>query len=91
MGKLLKVKVFCGSKAGQCSEIYVGGKKKDIRKQLSEEELAEAKKGCDGKVKHKSMLSANEYLYNSKENLEIYECRFCGNYHLGHPKRKEEL
>lgn len=50
--------------------------------------LALAKKACLGKVKHKSMLAAEFVLNRMKgpnsHRLEIYKCKFCHWYHIGH-------
>lgn len=50
------------------------------------------KNGCDGKVKHKSLLSAQLYLENStqRENQKIYQCRSCKNYHIGKTKQAKK-
>lgn len=57
------------------------------------------KNGCFGKEKHKSRLAAEWYLDNWNEVrskkmskrtaiLEIYECEFCGAWHIGHNLQK---
>jgi hypothetical protein len=39
---------------------------------------------CAGKVKHKSMVSAELVLkINSNKDQVIYECEFCKDYHIG--------
>lgn len=47
-----------------------------------------AKKGCFGKIPHKSMLAADFILskMNGRDShkLEIYKCKFCSWYHIGH-------
>lgn len=52
------------------------------------------KKSCDGKVKHKSMLSAEFILNQMKPDpkLNIYKCIFCQSYHIGNstPLKQEE-
>lgn len=41
---------------------------------------------CLGKVKHKSFTSAEYVLYLMRNNneLEIYKCSFCKDFHIGH-------
>lgn len=58
---------------------------------ISEEE----KKMCLGKVKHISRTSA-EYILAGKKNyggkhgnLEIYPCKFCNHFHIGHNKQQK--
>lgn len=51
-----------------------------------------AKVSCYGKVQHKSRLAA-EYILdrmNGKRShlLEIYECKFCKFFHIGHNENK---
>lgn len=43
------------------------------------------KHGCDGKVKHKTLLAAEYYLNSMPPNkyLTIYKCEFCNCYHIG--------
>lgn len=47
------------------------------------------RKMCLGKTKHKSILSAQEHLYNlelyakTPERLNYYKCHFCKQYHCG--------
>lgn len=55
---------------------------------LTTEDEEQRRKQCDGKLKHGSILGAKQYLYDSKENLEIYPCKFCGGFHLGHKNEK---
>ena len=50
-------------------------------------------KGCLGKIGHKSRLAA-EYAMESFTGkrsaiMEVYECKFCGCYHIGHNKKHE--
>lgn len=46
------------------------------------------KKGCLGKVKHKSLLAAEYVLDEMRDRavMNIYKCRFCHHYHIGHDK-----
>jgi len=48
------------------------------------------KKACDGKVKYKTVKDAQSARINMKrfkgENLTVYKCKFCRNYHVGHKK-----
>lgn len=50
-------------------------------------------RGCFGKIGHKSKLSAEYAMdsFNGKRSaiLEVYECEFCGCYHIGHNKKHE--
>lgn len=56
------------------------------------------KSTCLGKVKHKSMLAAQEVLDimeikrgRKGEEINIYTCQFCGDLHIGHlPKLKKK-
>jgi len=54
--------------------------------------LLQAKNACLGKIQHKSMLAAEYVLsrMSGKDShlLEIYRCRFCKFYHIGHNKPK---
>jgi len=64
-----------------------------MTKQKKDKLLALAKKACLGKVKHKSMLAA-EFVLNKMKgpnsySLEIYSCRFCNFFHIGHNHKKE--
>lgn len=57
--------------------------------------LGFAKKACLGKIKHKSMLSA-EYILNRMGGknvhlLEIYKCVVCNFFHIGHNKPKPKI
>lgn len=51
------------------------------------------KNGCFGKVKHRSRLAAEWAMESFNGNrsaiLEVYECEFCGCYHVGHNKKHE--
>ncbi len=49
------------------------------------------KKTCDGKYKHKSMISAEYQLQKTprSENVEIYKCPFCKYLHIGHSRKKK--
>lgn len=51
------------------------------------------KRGCFGKIQHKSMLSAEYVLSRMKSKksgiLGIYKCTFCDFYHIGHDNKKE--
>jgi len=43
------------------------------------------RRGCTGKTKHKTFDDAlREKPKNRKGNLNIYKCKFCGFYHIGH-------
>jgi hypothetical protein len=46
-------------------------------------------KQCAGKMQHRTLLSATYYYdeNNSKPDAEIYECGFCGFFHIGTSKR----
>jgi len=51
----------------------------------------EEKKGCLGKVQHKSELAAKNQLdFDIKDGVDnpnkyhYYKCKFCGFFHLGH-------
>lgn len=57
--------------------------------QLTKKDEEQRIKQCDGKVKHGSMLAAQEILYNCKDNMEIYPCKYCGGFHLGHVNQKQ--
>lgn len=41
--------------------------------------------GCDGKVAHKTILSAEYFLHEKSNNLsdEWYKCKICGFIHIG--------
>ena len=60
----------------------------DEKKEMNKKEKAQFRKSsCDGKLKHRSKLAAEYYLNNishRQEDLEVYFCIFCSNYHLGH-------
>jgi len=61
---------------------------------LSKKEMELAKKSCFGKVGHGSRLSAQFILdrMGGKDGhlLDIYECKFCNKYHIGHDWKKAE-
>ena len=42
-------------------------------------------KQCDGKTKHKTILSVEYYLENKSSNIyqDYYKCTVCHNYHIG--------
>lgn len=66
--------------------------KPDKSSRKSKHSLKFAKKACLGKIKHKSMLSA-EYVLNRMYGrdvhlLEIYRCVICKNFHIGHNNLK---
>ena len=55
--------------------------------------IEKLKKGCLGKIQHKSYLAATYYLEtmhkktnNTKDPLVVYQCKYCKFYHLGHNK-----
>lgn len=47
---------------------------------------ASERKSCLGKIQYEYYSGAVYALskHRNKEELEIYKCRFCKNYHLGH-------
>lgn len=52
---------------------------------------------CDRKRPFNTVKSAVNFLKHAKkkgvivsDNLDIYECEFCGKYHLGHSKKGEK-
>lgn len=53
------------------------------------------KSSCSGKIKHGSMLAAQYILDNmitrdkKSHLLEVYKCRFCNKYHIGHNNSEE--
>lgn len=60
-----------------------------MSKKISDNE----KKGCFGKVKHKTKLAA-EYVFDEMRGrhsgiLSIYKCAFCNFYHIGHDVKHE--
>lgn len=62
-------------------------------RKISKKQLELAKKSCFGKIQHKSLLSAKHIFdkMNGRDShlLEIYECSFCGFFHIGHNRKKE--
>lgn len=58
--------------------------KKTINKRRKE--LKMFKNSCLGKIKHKYRTSAEYVLEQMPKNsdLEVYECKNCNNYHIGH-------
>lgn len=49
-------------------------------------------KQCAGKIQHRTLLSATYYYNenNSKPDAEIYQCEFCGFFHIGTLKHKSK-
>ena len=52
---------------------------------------------CDRKREFNTIKSATNFLKHAKkagviisETLQIYECEFCGKYHLGHSKKENK-
>jgi len=49
--------------------------------------------GCNGKVRHKNLLSAQVAMTKTKNaQVEVYKCRICKHFHIGRssaPWRKE--
>jgi hypothetical protein len=47
---------------------------------------------CDGKVKHKSRLSAELYIEHSSSGSQqnIYKCKYCKTFHIGNKKRTDK-
>lgn len=75
MGKSLKI-------------ILVGPKRKPQKRDpRTEDEEEEIKAGCDGKVQHKSYLAAD--YYTTGTTMQVYECKFCGFWHVGHKHKKK--
>ncbi len=56
--------------------------------------LGLAKRMCLGKIKHKSMLSAEYVFYamgrRNNNLLEIYKCPLCHYFHIGNNNKKNE-
>lgn len=51
-----------------------------------QQELKKIKNCCLGKIKHKYRTSAEYVLEQMPNNsdLEVYQCKHCNNYHIGH-------
>ena len=51
----------------------------------------ERRKSCDGKVRHATLeaakLAARKASSGSVGKLWAYKCKFCKNYHIGHPPK----
>ncbi len=86
----VRIKIFKGSKSGQVEDFSLRDNIDNKAVPNNKRERNELKKRqCDGKLKHTSILAANEYLYQSKDDMEVYKCKFCDGYHLGHSKNSK--
>lgn len=51
------------------------------------------KRGCFGKIQHKSRLAAEFILSRMRgrdsATLEVYKCKYCTYFHIGHNRKKE--
>lgn len=44
------------------------------------------RKGCEGKIRHETYGEAAHHRRRlRKPDIDIYHCRFCGGWHVGHP------
>ncbi len=65
-------------------------------REISNHDIEVMKKGCFGKIAHKTITAAQYYLdkYTASAHFIIYRCKYCKWYHLGHdatiiPKTKK--
>jgi hypothetical protein len=53
------------------------------------------RKSCEGKQKHKTYQDAKYHLRHlvkiSGGSLGVYNCKFCGSYHVGHMSNKLKI
>lgn len=50
------------------------------------------RKGCAGKVRHATKQIASQAWYRLQRKgviVQIYQCRHCGHWHLGHQRAKD--
>lgn len=51
------------------------------------------RKSCTGKVRHPSADAGHDHIHQLNRTrgyqgrMDVYRCRFCGGYHVGHSKR----
>lgn len=50
------------------------------------------RKSCEGKKRYDNEAEArkqcNWFWYERDARLNVYKCKFCGGFHIGHPDRK---
>lgn len=55
-------------------------------KELTKHQIAEMQAHCFGKTKHRTKLAA-DYVILSRPLMEVYRCKYCNHYHVGHPPK----